>query len=64
MATKPEATTVRVPCRFCGKEVSAQSDNPEPECQDCGLLAFDAEMDLYEVELTLHPLTEWQRGEA
>lgn len=61
--SKPEATTVRVPCRFCGEEIWAQSDNGEPECRDCGLLAFDADMDLYEVELTLHPLTEWEQGD-
>jgi hypothetical protein len=61
---KPEATTVLVKCRFCEKDIWAQSDNGEPECEDCATLAGDACRDLYEVELTLQPLTEWERGEV
>lgn len=61
---RPEATTVRVPCRFCDKMIWAQSDNGEPECEECGALATDVCNDLYEVELTLHPLTEWQWWEV
>lgn len=60
----PEATTIRVACRFCGAEIWAQSDNPEPECEECGEMAANACRELFEAEETLRPLTEWQWWEV
>jgi len=61
---KPETTTVRVPCRFCGKEVSAQSDYPEPTCVDCDELETAALRYSFEIEESLQPITEWQQWEV
>lgn len=60
----PSATTVRVKCRFCGVEMWAQSDNGAPECEECGDLAAQACRESWEVEETLHPLTEWEWWET
>jgi hypothetical protein len=62
--SKPEATTIRTECRFCGKEIWAQSDNGEPQCVDCDDLETAALRDSFEVEQTLRPLTEWEQGEV
>lgn len=55
---------IRTQCRFCGKEIWAQSDNGEPECEECGDMAAKACHDSVEVEETLHPLTVWQWWEV
>jgi hypothetical protein len=52
-------TDVRVPCRFCGKVIWAQSDNGEPTCADCDELEMASLRESHETELTLRPITEW-----
>lgn len=51
---------VRAKCRFCRKQIWAQPDNKEPECEECGDLAAKVALELSEVEETFHSLTEWQ----
>lgn len=59
MVTKT-VQTVRASCRFCNKQIWAQADNKEPECEECGDLASAIITELCDVEETFHPLTEWQ----
>ena len=51
--------TIQAECRFCGAETWKQADDNEPECADCYFLALAAEHDVFEIELTLRPITEW-----
>lgn len=49
---------IKTRCRFCGFTIWVPADLREPECEDCDELHAAAFDDSYEVELTLHPITE------